>query len=537
MGEAGVVTSLGQAHRALRAELGRRSLSAFLRAGWHVLEPTTPLVWGPHIEALCGAVQGLIEDWACRQRDPSFVQRARDLLCTVPPGSLKSRVLTYSIPFAWLRWPSLRVISLSTNPRVSLRDSMLAREVIGSSWYQSTFRPTWTVRQDSDAKGLFSNSAGGWRAAMGFDSRIVGERADLLAVDDPHDPEEALSDAQRRAVLERWDSAIANRVNDLGSSIRLCICQRVHEDDFAAARIREGWCHLNLPMEYEASQRCESTLGSDWRTVEGESLHPERFTPEVIAKEKQRCGPLRWAALYQQRPTPAGGSIVKLEWLRYWRAEHLPDAQAARPRGAWQGPSAVLPKAFETVTIAADLGMGKKTATGDFSVVLAIGKYRSSFYVMDVWRQRADFPDIVRAFKALSEKWPGARKCVEAAAAGRALETSLRAEVPGLIGIPPMGSKIQRLHAVLAFWEAGNVHLDEHDPQLHELVSELITFPNARHDDFVDAVSLGLGQALGRPSDAPGWSTSGDASTVIERIAHNDNDPDALILRALGITA
>ncbi len=430
------------------------------------------------------------------------MQRLRDVLCTVPPGSLKSRILAYLIPWAWLRWPTLRAICLSTNPRVALRDSVYAREVIASSWYQQTFRPAWRIRDDVDAKGGFANTSGGFRNAMGIDSRIVGERADLIVVDDPHDPDESLSDAMRTAVLERWDTAIANRVNDLGSSIRVGICHRaMHQDDWAAARIREGWAHLNLPMEYEPDQHCTTPLGfTDWRTVLGESIHPERFTPEVIAAEKQRCGPLRWAALYQQRPAAAGGAIVKLDQLRWWREPGMPDAAQSRPRGAWLGPSLELdPASVHSVVIAADLAAGRKTKDGDFNVIVAVGRHGSKYVLLDCWRARADFPEVQARFKAFADRWPTAFKCIERAAAGGSLETALRADgIAGLVSIPAKDTKLQRLHAVLSFFVAGDVLFNEHWPGVHEVVTELITFNGqggSGHDDFVDALTLALSQS------------------------------------------
>ncbi len=486
---------LAAVERQLEASILTASLADFIRAGWHVLEATTPLVWGRHIEAICEHVQQVIEDWGRRQRDPTFVQRVRDLLVTTVPGSLKSRILAYAIPWAWLRWPALRAICLSTNPRVALRDSMLAREVIASSWYQSTFAPSWRIRDDADAKGSFINTAGGFRNAMGIDSRIVGERADLIVVDDPHDPEEAASEAQRRAVLERWDTSIANRVNDLGSSIRIGICQRVHEDDWAAARIADGWCHLSLPMLYESESACSTALGfHDWRTVDEECLHPERFTPEVIAAERTRCGPMRWASLYQQRPAPAGGALVKTSWLRFHRAPGKPDNASTRPNGCWSGPAVETPATFDAVCIAADLAFGKATTSGDFNVMLVVGKRGADFFVLDVWRARADFPEVQRRFRALAARFPLSRKVVEQAAAGASLVASLQSEISGLVGLPPHGSKEQRLQNVLAFFEAGNVHLDEGWPGVADAIGELTMFPNARHDDFVDALTLALGQ-------------------------------------------
>ena len=96
-----------------------------------------------------------------------------------------------------------------------------------------------------------------------------------------------------------------------------------------------------------------------------------------------------------------------------------------------------------------------------------------------------------------------ARKVVERAAAGASLVTSLRLEVPGLIDIPPQGSKEQRVQAVLAFYEAGNVHLDEHWSRLGDAVHELQLFPNARHDDFTDAMSLALAELAVMSKRAP----------------------------------
>lgn len=485
--------------QALWAERLRRSFSRFFREAWKVHEPATPLLWSWPYDVVCEHLQTLVRDWHARQSNPQHVQRIQNLLCTLPPGTAKSRITAALISWAWTFAPSMRAIALSANPRVALRDSVIARDIIASDWYQRTFRPSWQVRQDTDAKGLFANTAGGWRAAMGFDARIVGERGDLIIVDDPHDPEEAASDVQRDHVHERWDLSIWNRVNDLGTSIRCGIAQRTHEDDWSSRRIAEGWTHVDLPMEYEPDRECVTPLGRvDRRTVEGECLHAERFPPEVVAKEKEK-GAIRWATLYQGRPAPAGGALVKLSTLRYWRLTGKPDATAARARGAWQGPSIEIdPDHFAgSVTIAADLAMGKQTKAGDYNAIVALGRKGSSFYVLAVEKFRGDFPEVQRRFRAMAARWPGARKVVERAAAGASLETSLRDEIPGLYSVPPGNtSKVQRLQSVLAYFDAGNVHLDEHSPLLDELVSELITVPNARHDDFTDALVLALAQSV-----------------------------------------
>lgn len=469
------------------------SLYDFFVAGWHVLEATTPLQEGRHLRVLCDHVQAAIEDWAARQRDHGHVQRIRNLVATLPPGTLKSRVLVFAVPWAWVRWPELRVIALSCNPRVATRDSTYTRDVIASDWYRQTFGPRWEIRRDTDGKHAFANTAGGFRLAHGLDARIIGQRADVLLVDDPHDPEEALSDAVREGVIERWQTSASNRVNDLGSSVRIMIAQRTHEADLPAAVIAEGWTHVNLPLLFEPENAGESPLGRyDWRVGEGECLHPERFTPRVIEAERARLGEARFSALYQQRPTPAGGAMVKAKWLRFWRQAGEADASGARPSGCWRGPARVLPDSFDATVIAADLAGGKETREGDFNVVVAISKSGSSFFVREVWRERAGAPEVQRTLVDFAHRYPSAGVYVEQAAAGAAVVAGLQSQIPGVVGVPPRGSKVQRLAAVLRFFEAGNVHLRDGWTWLDGAVAELTTFPKARFDDFVDAVSLAL---------------------------------------------
>ncbi|MBX3159606.1 MAG: phage terminase large subunit [Deltaproteobacteria bacterium] len=473
-------------------KLLERSFARFFRAGWSVLEPSTPLRWAWPYQAVCDHLQALVEDWAARQGDPTSAQRIRDLLVTLPPGCLKSRLLAYLVPWAWLRWPQLRAIALSCNPRVSLRDSMYSRDVIASPWYQQTFAPSWQVRGDSDAKGLYSNTAGGFRAAMGFDARVVGERGDLIIVDDPHDPEEVESEAQRGHVHDRWESSIGNRVNDLGSSVRVGIAQRTHEDDWSARRIAEGWAHLDLPMLYEPDRACSTPLGDpDPRTEEGDCLHEERFPPAVIAAERRRVGERRWATLYQGRPAPAGGAMVKLADLRFWRRESEP-LVAARPRGCYQGPAVVLPKDLDSVVIAGDLAGGKLTTKGDYNALVVVGLRGSSFYVLESWVKRAGFPEVQAKVRELARRYPTARKVIESAASGASLVASLESEIAGLVGQVAKGDKESRLESVLAFFEAGNVRFHDGAPGLDELLTSLTIFPNGAHDDDVDALSLAL---------------------------------------------
>lgn len=473
-------------------ELLVRSFADFFQAAWHVIEPSTPLTWGWALQAVCDHLQAVIEDWAKRQQDPTFVQRIRDLLITMPPGTAKSRALVMLVPWAWLRRPELRVLALSSNPRVSSRDSVFARDVIASEWYQGTFRPQWQVREDDDSKGSFANTHGGSRLALGWSAKIIGQRGDLLLVDDPHDPEEVESDPIREGVLERWDSTICHRTNDLASSCRVGICNRVHEYDWASARIAEGWTHLDLPMLYEAERACRTPLGTpDKRSAEGDVIDPKRFPQIELEKLRANTSERRWATLYQGRPAPAGGALIKTEWLRFWRRNDQPDAPTTRPSGCYQGPAQVLPEKL-TVVITADLAGGKLTRTGDFNAIVAVARSGPDLFLLETWRERAAFPEVLDAFRGFASRYKGAPIVVEQAASGAPVVATLQRELPGVIAQPPRGDKVTRVESILHYFRALNVHLPQHWAWLDGAIAELTTFPSSRFDDFTDALQIAI---------------------------------------------
>jgi predicted phage terminase large subunit-like protein len=490
------VTDLDALERELEVSIATDSLADFFRSSWRELEPSTPLSWGWHLDELCAHLQAQLEQWARRQRDATFTQTIQNLLATLPPGTLKSRALVIASAYAWLRWPSMKMLALSGNPRIAQRDSMLFRQLITSRWYVETFKPAWRIRDDQDAKGALGNTAGGVRLAMGWDARAVGEHVDWIQADDPHDPEQIESDAIRQGVLDRWDTSWANRVNDLASSIRTGIAQRTGEKDWSHARIAEGWVHLDLPMLFEIDRACVTPLGRpDRRSVDGECLHPARFTPDVIAKERARVGERRWATLYQGRPAPRGGALVKLATLRFHRDDAAPQV-ASRPQGCYDGPAIVIPTKFDAIVLAGDLAGGKLTLKGDFNALVVVGRRGARFFLLEFWVKRAAFPEVQTKVRELSKRYPYAKKVIESAASGAALVASLEAEIPGLVGQVATGDKESRLESVLSVFEAGQFYVPDGAPGIDALITSLTVFPNGANDDDVDAISLALSQLI-----------------------------------------
>jgi len=112
------------------------------------------------------------------------------------------------------------------------------------------------------------------------------------------------------------------------------------------------------------------------------------------------------------------------------------------------------------------------------------------FYLIDVLRQRMEYPELKRAVRAQYERFRPSVVLIEDKASGTQLIQELIAE--GLYPVTryqPQFHKVMRLHAQTAMIENGFVHLPDSAPWLAAYLHEITTFPNGRHDDQVDSTA------------------------------------------------
>ena len=457
--------------RRAAASTMRASLSAFVRGSWAVLEPGTPLVWNWHLDAICDHVQALLEGRLGR----------RKLVVNVPPGSMKSRIVSVCAT-VWnlLRRPDWRVICASGNAAVSLRDSMYARDLIESEWFKETFRPAWAFAADQNAKGFFKTNRGGFRKATSSGARITGDRADALFVDDPLDAALAFSAAERTAVLDWWNLAFANRVNDPQGSVYCIIAQRLHADDLPGHLLRlepDEWEVLAIPQEWEENHRRTTGIGwKDPRTVEGALMFPERFPTEYLASERRRLGLYGYPGQHQQRPTALEGGLFKLSWFKRYGTP---------------------PAVFKRIVQSWDTAM-KTGDLNDPSVCTTWGETDAGFYLLNVLRRRMDYPELRRMAISLAEAWKPNAVLVEDKASGQSLVQELRqgTRLP-ILAIEPRGDKVVRAQAVSPLVESGRVWLPDFAEWLPDFEEEFLAFPASTHDDQVDSVTQALAHLSG----------------------------------------
>jgi hypothetical protein len=144
---------------------------------------------------------------------------------------------------------------------------------------------------------------------------LTGRGADIILIDDPLKPEEALSDAQRKAANDWFDHTLYSRLNDKRHGAIVIIMQRLHEV-------------VRFPAiaEVEEVHEIETIWGPRaFRRCPGEVLHGDREPVAVLDRIRRTIGEYNFAGQYQQSPAPRGGGLVKAEWFKRHNASTLPE--------------------------------------------------------------------------------------------------------------------------------------------------------------------------------------------------------------------
>jgi len=137
----------------------------------------------------------------------------------------------------------------------------------------------------------------------------------------------------------------------------------------------------------------------------------------------------------------------------------------------------------------------KTSELNDYSVGTTWSLEDDKFYLLEVFRQRLNYPDLKRAIISQAGLYRCPTVVIEDKSSGTQLIQDLRNE--GILDVveykPPSGAdKIVRLHACSDRFENGRVLLPERPPWLDDYITELIGFPGVKHDDQVNSTTHAL---------------------------------------------
>ena len=451
--------------RALLDALLRNKFEYFLERCLATLNPGMPFLPNWHIKAIAYQLERVRRG------------EVKRLIINMPPRHLKSLTVSVAFPAFLLGLePWHRFFAISYGNELSLKHARDFRAIVTAPWYSRAF-PKMRIARDTEY-GVYT-SPKGFRQATSIGGSLTGMGGNIFIIDDPLKPLDAQSEPARTRVNQWIFNTLMSRLDNKETGVIIVVMQRVHMDDlcgFLASNSSE-WEVLSLPAIAEVDERIQ--IGDNefhYRTA-GEALHPEHESLQSLLQMQRNIGSYFFGAQYQQSPIPEGGAMIKRDQLHFY--ETLPE----RKPGS---------KIFQSWDVAAKDGL-----QNDYSVGTTWLLQDKNYYLIDLVRDRFDFPRLRDAAKALADRYKPYAILIEDASAGISLAQELRAM--GQFRVKPVPvdrDKLTRLFVQAAKFEAGLVHFPKNARYLPDLLAELLAFPNGKHDDQVDSISQALAYAF-----------------------------------------
>lgn len=418
------------------------------------------------------------------------------LMVSMPPQEGKSqRISVWFVVWMLHRNPNLRVaivcngFELAQTFGEQIRDILKAHPQLGLTLSKSTAK-----KHEFKLLGYK-----GGVVCVGIEGSLTGKPVDVLIIDDPYkDEKQADSKAWRQTVQRFWQSVALTR---LAPGAPVVIVQtRWRRDDLS------GWLRAEHPDEWTALTIAAQAIDPfklpeddpDYGIPDPLGREPGEFmesarrrTLRDWLKKMREVGSRVWNALYQGRPSPVEGGILKRDWWQ--RYDQAPWVEHEDGRRTVVG--------YDELLMSWDMAF-KDTDSSDYVVGQVWMRRGADAYLLEQVRGRWDFVETCNQFEQLAARWPQAvLKLVEDKANGPAVIASLRNRIAGIVPEEPQGSKEARARAVSPLVEAGNVYVPAPAlaPWVGGLIEECAGFPTATNDDQVDALTQALNRLILQP--------------------------------------
>jgi predicted phage terminase large subunit-like protein len=390
--------------------------------------------------------------------------------------------------------PSEKIIACSYSATLAGKMGRDVQNIMSTSEYQAMFstrlksgveaRKGSAKKRETNLEFDIVNGSGGYVGA-GVGGPIGGFGFSLGIIDDYFKNREEAESANRRDILGDWYTSTfytrrEGRMSWCGADRIVVTTTLWHEDGLAgriladAKKAGEVWHIIRFPAiaDHEDAGIYEANMGNDPRS-EGEALWPWKLDEDDL-KTNRRMSSRDWMSLYQCRPSAQKGNIFE--------------------RNHWQEYDE-LPKGHLTYTFSLDCAF-KDGDKASFVVLQLWANKGPNHYLVEQWRGQRDYRATKALCRAKFRDYPQAMtKIIEEKANGAAIINELGEEFSGLVAVNPKGSKAARAMAVQGLVEGGNVHLPRHADWREEFLNETASFPWAKNDDQVDAMTQYLERA------------------------------------------
>lgn len=423
----------------------------------------------------------------------------------VGPQFGKSQVISRNGP-AWLsgRDPYRNIMLGAYNDTFAQTFGGDVRHAVNGAEHKAIF-PGYDLRKGSESKEELITEVGGKISFVGVGGSGTGKPADIFVVEDPYrNPADADSPAYRQKVWDWFTGVTFSRLHK--NSAVIVVHTRWHEDDLIGrladpdhperkttyAGIANNWNYYNLPAVV-TDPALATALGLTLEEPENElvrqqfgmrpmvSLWENRKSLEFLAEAKMLDKRI-FGALYMGAPSPDEGTYFKLpDIVEYHNIGELPKKLAKY--GA--SDHAVSEKQSADSTVIGCVGVDENEEIwvlpdlvwDRFETDVTVDEILSSMKLHEpmVWWLESEL--ISKSFGPFLKKRMHEDK----------VYITLDPKTPAK-------DKKTRARAIQGRMQQKRVHFPAFAPWWPAAKAQLLKFPNATHDDFVDWLSwIGLG--------------------------------------------
>lgn len=459
------------------------------------------------------------------------------IMILTPPRHGKSELGSRSFPAWWLgRNPKDQIIQAAYNMDFATDFGEDVRDIVDSEEFHALF--STQLKKDARKKNKWKTNKGGVYIAAGVDTSVTGRGAHLFNIDDPiKDDKQAMSETVRENIWNWYSSVAYTRL--MPGAVIVLIMTRWHEDDLSGRLIdrmkntpgADQWDILDLPaMDPDRPRRTYSivparlpTLDDCNNVIEGyldkamkgqndstlpaivsgnfkirpktmrfkdQSIWPEWWGEEKLARVKANITERHWSALYMQQPSPDDGLFFKRKWFRYWVQD---EEQAKGDPGRY----VVLPSAGQLRIYGASDYATDETTKADYTVHGIFGvDHRLNIYMLHIWRDKKKSKDWVEALLNLMQGWSPDIWFEENGQIIKALDPYIKQEMEDKKIFTPRRQlnsiNMKEIRALTAqgLIEQGRFFFPLWASWLDDAVKEMLAFPKGKNDDIVDVISL-----------------------------------------------
>lgn len=408
------------------------------------------------------------------------------LIINIFPRSGKTEMaVKLFIPWALALNQRAKFIHLSYSSDLALDNSASAKEYIQSEAFQKIWK--MDLKVDQNAKQKWFNKKGGGCYATSIGGQIIGfgagnsnfrDNAKLenpfsgfegcIIIDDGNKPKDVHSDIRMNEVNNAYTSSVKNRLNNPRETPIIVIQQRVKDNDLSGFLLNGGsgekWEHLNLPILDNS----------------GNSICPEKFTIEEINILRE-SDPFTFSGQYMQDPTPLDGGIFQYDWFKKINKAELP--------------------VIDRWDVYIDGAYTKNTAN-DPTGLLISAKVGNKLYILSAVSKYLEMPELLKYIpKYIDSLEINVNSIlIEPKASGISMAQLLRNEtnynIIELKGSILRESKIERASRISPTIEDGSKVFLVEGNWNDSFLQQLASFPNGKHDEFVDLLCYSVDREL-----------------------------------------